>query len=145
MTQRHRDWRARLNTFLASNAVRAFQWGDWDCCIGLAAGAVQAVRGDQADFAVGWRGKYRGKIGAFKQLKKRAGVDTPSALMTQLFGASRPPVFARTGDLVSFQGCIGVMSGADGIFIGCEMMGEALNREGLVRVPRAELEACWHV
>jgi len=145
MKHRHPDWRARLNTFLANNAACPFAWGSWDCCIGLSAGAVRVIRADGKDFAIGWRGTYRTQGGAFKQLQKRANVSTPPELMTQLFGAARPPVFARTGDLVSHQGCIGVMSGSDGIFIGCEMMGEVYARDGLVSVPRSELEACWHV
>lgn len=145
MIKRHADWRARLNTFLADASAHPFVWGEWDCCIGLMAGSVVAVRGNEHDYAPPYHGRYRSKTGAFKALLKIDGVRTPAELMTKWFGEARPAVFARTGDLVMFEGCIGVMHGRDGVFIGCEMMGETYARDGLVSVPRAELEACWHV
>jgi hypothetical protein len=146
MRGRHPDWRARLNGFLAANETRPFAWdGVWDCCIGLMAGAVEAVKADAPDYAAPYRGKYRSKTGAFKALRKIDGVKTPAELMTKWFGGMRPAAFARTGDLVIYQGCIGVMHGAEGVFIGCEMLGDHDTHEGLVRVPRAELEGCWHV
>ena len=145
MTHRHSDWRARLNALLAANDSRPFAWGEWDCCIGLAAEAVRVIRADGKDFAAPWRGTYSTQTGAFRELQRRAGVRTPSELMTQMFGEPAPPAFARTGDLVSHQGCIGIMQGAEGVFIGCELMGAELSRDGLVPVPRTELQEAWHV
>lgn len=130
---------------LAQNAARPFEWGKWDCCIGLAAETGKAVRADEKDFARGWRGTYRTQTGAFRQLKKKGGVNTAPEWITKLLGDPVAPAFARTGDLVSYQGCIGVMVGGEGVFIGCEMMGGDYAREGLVNVPRRELTEAWYV
>lgn len=143
MKGRLTDWRARLHEFLRANETRPFVWGEWDCCIGLMAGAVMAMTG--RDYAVGYRGTYKGPVAATRMLLRRDGVSRPEALMRKWFGRRRHPAHARTGDLVLYRDCIGVMDGNSGVFIGCEMMGEALAREGLVRVDRGDLEACWHV
>lgn len=141
---RHPEWRARLNAFLAEADSRPFSWAEqWDCCFGLMAGWVLAVRGD--DLRPPYQGRYTTKTGAFRALRKVDGVKTPADLMTKWFGEPKPPAFARDGDLVLFEGCIGGMYRGEGRFIGTEMMGADYARDGLVRVPRGELEACWHV
>jgi len=145
MIKRHPEWRARLNTFLADADSRPFVWGEWDCCIGLMAGWVRAVRGDEYDYAPPYTGRYTTLTDAFRALRKVDGVKTPAELMTKWFGEPKAPAFARDGDLVLFGDCIGGMYRGEGRFIGTEMMGDAYARDGLVRVPRAELEACWHV
>jgi hypothetical protein len=146
MTRRHPDWRARLNAFLAANELRAFSWEEqWDCCFGLMAGALIAVRGEERDPRPPYQGRYTTERGAIRALKRVDGVSSPTELMTKWFGEQRPSAFARTGDLVLYAGCIGVMSGGEGVFIGTEMLGADRARDGLVRIPRAELEGCWHV
>lgn len=145
MSNRHPEWRARLNAFLAANESRPFTWGEWDCCIGLMAGAIVAVRGEEHDPRPPYQGRYTTELGAIRALKRVDGVTTPAELMTKWFGEPRPAAFARTGDLVLYANCIGVMSSGDGVFIGCEMMGEDLTRDGLVRIPRRDLGSCWHV
>ena len=107
------------------------------------AGWVLAVRGE--DLRPPYAGRYSTKIGAFRALRRVDGVKSPAELMTKWYGDPKPAAFARDGDLVLFQDCIGGMYRGEGRFIGSEMLGEAYVREGLVRVPRSELEACWHV
>jgi hypothetical protein len=142
---RHPQWRQRLGSFLTANQLRPFEWGEWDCCIGLARGSIMAVRGDDHDYFAAYEGQYCTREGAWLALRQIDGVRSPSALMDKCLGERHPPAMAHDGDLVLHRGAIGVLQRGRGVFIGTERIAPGASRQGLVSIPRAELRACWHV
>lgn len=71
MTTRRRlpDWEQRLFTFLHSVRNEPLVWGEYDCVIGLAAGAVEAQTG--IDLTQDHRGQYSDKRSAMKYLNAK--------------------------------------------------------------------------
>lgn len=143
MLERHQHWRRALNEVLEQNANRPFKWGEWDCCIGLMVECVKAMTG--VEHLQEFRGKYSSPEEGWPLLKELYGFTTTEELMTSIFGEPAHIAFARTGDVVSYKGCIGIFKDGRGLFIGCEYMGDQYSQDGLVSVPREDLEACWHV
>ena len=107
------EWEAALSDWIAQAQSRAFKWGQWDCCV-WAAGAVEAMTGD--DPMAAFRGKYKGPKSADTALAS-IGAGTLVATLDGMFERIHP-AFARTGDLVMFDGNVGVvdMTGA-GLFV----------------------------
>lgn len=89
------DWRARLARELDRQRATAFAWGQQDCVLGLAAGAVQAMTGE--DLARAWRGRYRSAAGALRALREAGYPGLGAALADHLPEIS--PDYADIGDL----------------------------------------------
>lgn len=142
MARRPEGWRARLNTFIASNLDRPFAWGEFDCCVGLFSGAYEAVTGDS--ILDEYRGEYDTEQGAFALLK-RDGFATPADLITSKLGPRRHKSRVRVGDACLYRGCIGVYTARGARFIGCDRLGDAFTADGLILIPRTDLEYIWHV
>lgn len=89
------DWRARFAAEMDRQRRDPFAWGAQDCALGLAAGAVQAITGQ--DVAAPWRGRYISPAGARRALHK-AGFTALSDLVASLL-PEIPPAFADVGDI----------------------------------------------
>ena len=93
---------AKLSAFINQRNCEPFKWGKNDCCLFVADWVLFATGNDvAADF----RGNYRTKNGAFKQLFKRGLNDVQSVFKDRL-NPSIPTAYARRGDLavVKFKG-----------------------------------------
>lgn len=128
-------WPELLNDYLASMEGVIFEWGVSDCCT-FADGAVQAMTGEEA--MAEFRGKYSTATGAARALVEH-GAGTLEATLDTKF-EERATGFARRGDLVLHDGCVGVVIGKDAFFVG-----EEGGQPGLVRVLRGEWTKAWTV
>lgn len=127
---RHEDWEKRLNQHLES--VGPFEWGTNDCCL-FAANAVLAITGD--DYAKPYRG-YKTAKGALSRLK---GIGV-AGVATKALGAPKAAVFAKRGDVVSFDSGDGI---ALGVCVGAKIA--AVGQDGLVMLPMSEALQAWSV
>lgn len=146
---RRGDWLPRLNAYLVAHRDARFGWGRSspsmaDCCT-FAAGAVAAMT--DFDPMEEFRGAYRSRTGAARALRE-IGEGTLEATMDVKF-PPRPPAFALRGDLALAHGCLGVVIGAEALFIG-EMLAASSgadepDRQGMVRISRSGWMRCWGV
>ncbi len=86
---------AKLAAFINHRNCEPFKWGKNDCCLLVADWVLFATGNDVAD---DFRGKYRTKSGAFKQLFKRGLNDVESVFKDRL-NLAIPINYARRGDL----------------------------------------------
>ena len=114
------DWDTRFTTYLGDARARARE-GQEDYCALFASGAVEAVTGENP--ADRFRGHYR------------EVADNLEAVVAGLFAEIAPGVAGR-GDLAWHEGSVGVVIGADALFVG---------DNELVRVPRHQWEKAWFV
>lgn len=89
------DWRARFAAEMDRQRRDPFAWGSHDCALGLAAGAVRAITGDDA--AAEWRGRYSSPSGARRALHK-AGFTSLADLAASML-PEVPTAFADIGDI----------------------------------------------
>ena len=129
------DWEQRLADYLAAQHGARFAYGRHDCVL-FAAGAVRAMTG--AHLAKGVRGKYRGKLGAASQLKRR-GWASLEKMMDAHFQRV-VPAHAMRGDIVMAQGSLGICAGQRAWFAGDEA-----NPDGPAFLPLKEWTAAWRV
>lgn len=145
MRRRH-DWPERLADYLASVHEKPHHYGQHDCLL-FPAGAVKAVTGH--DFGRGHRRKYKSQATAVRHLKGM-GFDSPEALLDSLFEET-PVGFAQRGDLALVPGDElpgGEMGWAiPAVVYGAEaaVINDSGEREGLVRIPRAQWVKAWKV
>lgn len=140
---RLRDWEERLTAFLAESRDRSFTWGEFDCIL-FSMSAVEAQTG--IDHAAEYRGRYSDKAGAAAILKAQGKGTLLRTLDATL--PRRKPSRARRGDLVWFEGSVGVCIGAEALFVGEERLAEraeVLLREGLIAIPRRRWTKAWAV
>ena len=136
MIQRRADWEQRLSAYLEPLVFGArFAWGQCDCAL-YVADAVLAMTGH--DIAAPFRGKYSSAAGSARALKRYGAGDLKSTFDTLL--PPRPVGFARRGDVVMHDGAVGICMGAFALFVGQDP-----DREGLIRVARAEWSHAWGV
>ncbi|KFI24322.1 DUF6950 family protein [Paenirhodobacter enshiensis] len=103
------DWRARLAAEMDRQRRLSFSWGEQDCALGLAGGAVLAMTG--VDLTADWRGRY-GTAGEAAEALHAAGFQSLSDAVAEVLPE-------RTNLLSAAVGDIGVIR-SDGI------LGEAL-------------------
>lgn len=136
MTARLPDWERRLHDFIAENRDRPFQWGEWDCAL-FATACAAAITGHDA--AAAYRGTYDSKAGSARALRE-LGQGTLLRTVNASFEV-KPVALAQRGDLVWWNGSLGVCMGAVGLFVG-----EGPDASpGLVPVPRTEWTKAWAV
>lgn len=129
---RFEDWPVRLDAEIEAARPRVFQWGEHDCLM-FTARVVQALTG--VDHAAAWRGKYETELGAARILKRLRYADTAAAATDKL-GPAIAVLLAQRGDVVTFDGALGICSGAHGVFV---------TPEGLTFVPLPQCVAAWRV
>ena len=123
-----------LNEYLRSNDGRAYRLGEWDCAIYVFA-HVEAQTG--VDHIAEYRGLYSTEAEAKKLMKKFDRVATVRTLANKKLGESIPPAFARTGDIVSRGGSLGILYADRAIFLA--------ESTGYERIPRALLDRAWSI
>ena len=99
------DWQQRLLAEFKAASERPFVWGQSDCCL-FAADCVVAQSG--IDPAASYRGSYDSAIGARKALLRQHG-DIESAFAASLQEVA--PAMVQRGDVVTFDGPMGVTAG----------------------------------
>jgi len=114
-------WETRFYAYLA-DALRAVQEGREDYCALFAAGAVEAITGE--DPAAAFRGRYR------------EVADNLETVISGLFPEIAPGLAGR-GDLAWHEGSVGVIIGGEALFIGAH--------DDFVRLPRHVWEKAWSV
>lgn len=114
------DWDTRFTDYLADARARA-RAGQENFCALFAAGSVEAITGTNP--ADAFRGHYRDVA------------DNLEAVVAGLFPEIAPGVAGR-GDLAWHDGSVGVVIGADALFVA---------DDDLVRKPRHEWERAWRV
>ncbi|MDS9468597.1 hypothetical protein RGQ15_13590 [Paracoccus sp. MBLB3053] len=133
------NWRARLAAEMDRQRRDPFAWGSHDCALGLAAGAIEAITGN--DMAAEWRGRYTTPLGALRVLRK-AG----HASFTDFVAAHLPehdhPDQADIGDigLVESDGPVGValcIVDASGVIV--------MTETGHGRRPRSDMTRAFKV
>lgn len=99
MTQRHRDWQSRLQACLAERRLRAFEWGQHDCCL-FVCDCIEAMTGH--DPAADVRG-YSTELEAARLVKKLGGM---RGIAGSRFGEEVPVLMAQVGDvgLIEIEG-----------------------------------------
>jgi len=131
------DWETRLAAYLDPLRLRAFAWGQHDCCT-FAAGAVEAMTG--VDPMPEFRGHYSTLRGSVRALRSVGRGDLASTLDAKFEAVAAS--LAQRGDIVMSSGLLGVCFGAFLIAVGREG-----DREGLIRIDRAAWTAprAWRV
>lgn len=129
------DWEKRLADYIAEAQLQPFKWGEWDCAL-FAAGAALAMTGE--DRASAFRNRYTTAMGSTKALKRYGGGTLKSAF--DMHYPDKPIGFAVRGDLVMYDGAMGVCVGPVALFM--PMPDEPA---GLVRIERALWHKAWAV
>lgn len=129
------DWASRLEVFLRANAARRFKYGEWDCCLFVAA-AIETMTG--IDLALPFRGTYRSR----KEARAHGRV---AAISQRVFDTALEPVpvlKAQRGDVVLIQrsrdhslGVLG-LNGRDVV---------AVAKSGFLHLPLRLALSAWHV
>ena len=137
------DWEQRLFAFINSSRNRELEWGDFDCVVGLASGAVLAQTG--VDLSEKYAGKYDTEKGAMKILNKKSwrGPDLADTLTNVMdsFLQRAPKGDHHRGNILLLETEDGV---GFGIRTGREVL--ALAREGGTRLFKAPVGALeWTV
>lgn len=92
--KRLHDWKIRLANFTDEMRMSPFEWGVNDCTVGLVAGAIKAITGE--DLTIGMP-EYKDKKSALKAIKE-LGFDTLEDLVASLLPEVHP-IYARNGDV----------------------------------------------
>ena len=130
--QRLPDWEERLHAFLDDNAVRVFEWGQWDCGLYVTAAAAAQTG---VDLGKPFRGTYTTAKGAAEALRA-IGAGTLQRTITALFGAPIPTAQAQRGDIIMDGRNAGICMGGHGLF---------LTEEGFEKQPRTAWTKAWAV
>lgn len=123
------DWDTRLAEYIASKRHEPFAYGKNDCCY-FCFGAVIAATGE--DRMAEFRGKYRTLAGSLRALRDIGAGDLESTMNAKF--DPMPVSHARRGDIVLFDGSIGIVAGSFAWFV---------SDDGLERVPREYWEKAW--
>lgn len=105
-------WEGLLNEHFEEARTAAFEWGMNDCAL-WSADWVKKATGE--DFASAWRGRYTTEE-ELKALLDSMDVSNPEAIAD----AHLPRMnvaFAQRGDIVMWQGCLGVCNGIASYFL----------------------------
>lgn len=143
--KRFDDWPERLAAVLQSARRQPFEWGEHDCAV-FAAAAVHAMTGE--DLLAPFRGAYSDADSARAALRA-AGHHSLYHYLCHVFGQPVPRAFAGRGDLALDHGedgpALGIVTGAQVVFVGeARLAGQAL-RQGLVEVPRTAVRHFFRV
>ena len=145
---RHSQWELRLSSYFAEVANKPFAWGEHDCSL-FAAGAVAAMTGE--DFAADYRGTYSDADGA-KAVLAQLGVKSLRSFVNQKLGKSKHIAFAKRGDVVIYNGALGICCGSFSRFVGSvDEAGVSFPADGseggvgLVPIPTRSCQRCWEV
>lgn len=117
-----------LNEFIEKNKDNKFKYGKWDCFI-FAVQAVKIISGK--DYSKG--NKYKSKKDGLALLKTKGGYLN---VLDNLFSRIDNINLTQRGDLVYYEGAIGICIGAKSIFV---------NEEGYTFINTNEAQAAYKV
>lgn len=106
-------WEEPWTEFISKYPQGPINWGEDDCML-LAGANVELLTGE--DFWTDHRGKYSSEFGSAKYLKSLGYSD--AAAMIDSYLDRIPVAFAQRGDLVCYQGQIGICLGQESLFRG---------------------------
>ena len=131
MSQRKSNWEQELSDYLISKRNLPFQYGSHDCAH-FVAGAVEAITGENpmADIT----DSYDSQIGSLRVLK-RLGFDDVEQFTDTKF-TSILVGFAQAGDIVLYDGCLGIAISSKAVFV---------TEIGYTFVDRSEWLNAWEV
>lgn len=129
------DWEDRLHAYLLTRTGLAHVFGTNDCCL-FGADEVEAITGE--DIAAEFRGRYTTELGAVRALRRYGAGSIAATIDTKLPRVES--AFARRGDLAMVNDIVGIVIGADAIFIS-----DVDGVSEFVRHPRADWSAAWSV
>lgn len=140
---RKSNWEDVWAQFMLDYPSGPISWGYDDCMI-LAGKNIQALTDGDQDFWSEHEGAYSNQVGALLHLKS-LGYNTPGEMLDGLGLPTRPGVgFAQRGDLVEYQGQIGICEGAHSLFRALEdELGNLV--EAPVRISTLECDKAWEV
>ena len=123
-------WEVRLAEYL--DAPVGFAWGACDCAL-WSAGWVNLATGE--DFAADWKGRYSTEAELHELLTER-GFASPADIPASVGLREVHPRNAQRGDVVIWNGCLGICAGMDSWF---------LTESGTTRVRTRLAQRAWRV
>lgn len=106
-------WERLLNEHIEQAALVEFAWGDHDCAL-WSADWVKKVTAN--DFTSCWRGLYSNED-ELKALLIARGIRQPEDIADEVGLPQIPVGLAQRGDIVLWQGCLGICNGIDSYFL----------------------------
>ncbi len=141
--QRRSDWQRVLDEFLRAHQGRAFEYGNWDCCL-FVCEAIIAMTG--VDLAAPYRGKYSNRAGALHAISEQLGTASILAVAENAAAAHHMPEVpvphAHRGDMVvvargrDYSLGLVALNGRDVI---------VSSKRGLWRLPLSRAVRAWQV
>lgn len=116
---RRPDWQQAFNKYLIGcqqDYPKTVVWGRFDCCT-FAFNWVQECIG--VDPMAEYRGRYTSRAEAMQMLREMGG-NTLYNACRGFFGDPVPGTFGRRGDVGYHDGCLGLIVGRAGLFLGDE-------------------------
>lgn len=110
---RKENWPSILDDEIEKARSRKFSWGTHDCALWTAR-VVEAMTG--VDYAAAWRGQYSSEFGALKAIAKN-GYEGLDEIVTKALGEPINKFMAQRGDVVIFDGALGVCVGSNCAFV----------------------------
>jgi hypothetical protein len=129
---RKEGWEAILRNYIEDSRKLSFEWGKSDCALWVA-GYFDQVTG--SSFLKEYKGQYSDEQGAYSLLHQLGFTD-----ITDLPSVYAPPVpinYAKRGDIISFNGALGICDGRKSYILTVEV--------GLFAVLTAACQKAWAV
>ena len=106
------NWESVWGEFIANFARGPIIWGQNDCML-MGGYNLEVLTGE--DIWTEHVKKYDTEFGAFRYLKSEVGVEDCEAFWDQYL-PTQPVAMAKRGDLVLFDGCVGICLGRKSLF-----------------------------
>ena len=106
-------WESLLNQYIEDAQSIVFEWGQNDCAL-WCADWVNIATGN--DFASAWRGLYTTEAELSELLTSR-GYSEPQDIPTAVGLPAMNHAFAQRGDVVLWEGCLGICNGLNSYFL----------------------------
>lgn len=129
--ERISTWEAALSDYITAKRKQEFEYGVHDCCT-FTFGAVEAMTGE--DLMAPFRGQYNSLASSVVALRDIGQGDLESTVDAHL--PIIPIGRAQRGDVVLYDGSIGVVAGGYAWFV---------SDDGFERIPRIMWDKAWSV
>lgn len=145
--KRKEDWESRLAAFIHRHYSMPFKWGQNDCCLFACDWVIEATVAEY-DLGVGFRGKYKTRDGALKQLIKH-GCETVEDLALKMectMFPQQPLRMTMRGDLVTgdANGTHGALIGiAIGVCVGAQVA--FTGKDGITYIDLLDCRKSWKI
>jgi len=130
-------WEKRLNGLVEEYRHVPFKYGSHDCAI-FAATVIDAIAPLKVRLA--FAGKYTGKVGAVRTIRKIGGSDLKAATTALLECEPVPPQYAQRGDPMVY-----VVEGVQHLAVCLGAQAALPVESGLQFIPAGDCECCWRI